>query len=239
MSVDSQGLAPAAAPPELRRTLSVVGLTAFGIGSIIGTGIFVLTGTAAANQAGPALVLSFVIAGCSCALVALCYAELAAMIPVSGSAYSYAHAAFGEILAWFIGWNLVLEYTFSVATVSVGWSGYVASLLAQFGLHLPSALAQAPFDRGVGQLRYRDHGRLGERSGGAHRRRYRDPVLCRHPRVLGHEHDHRRPENRGDRPLHPRRGELYPSRSIGTRSFRRIPATSASSAGAAWSPARG
>ena len=164
MSVDSQGLpgAPAApsrreegaagSPPELRRTLSVVGLTAFGIGSIIGTGIFVLTGTAAANQAGPALVLSFVIAGCSCALVALCYAELAAMIPVSGSAYSYAHAAFGEVLAWFIGWNLVLEYTFSVATVSVGWSGYVVSLLAQFGLHLPSVLAQAPFDRGAGSL---------------------------------------------------------------------------------------
>ncbi len=164
MSVDSQGLpgAPAApgrredgaaaSPPELRRTLSVVGLTAFGIGSIIGTGIFVLTGTAAANQAGPALVLSFVIAGSSCALVALCYAELAAMIPVSGSAYSYAHAAFGEILAWFIGWNLVLEYTFSVATVSVGWSGYVVSLLAQFGLHLPSALAQAPFDRGAGSF---------------------------------------------------------------------------------------
>ena len=164
MSVDSQGLpvappapgrhadAAAGSPPELRRTLSVVGLTAFGIGSIIGTGIFVLTGTAAANQAGPALVLSFVIAGCSCALVALCYAELAAMIPVSGSAYSYAHAAFGEILAWFIGWNLVLEYTFSVATVSVGWSGYVVSLLAQFGLHLPSALAQAPFDRGAGSF---------------------------------------------------------------------------------------
>jgi APA family basic amino acid/polyamine antiporter len=163
VSVDSQGLPAAPLPgrrgdggagtqPELRRTMSVVALTAFGIGSIIGTGIFVLTGTAAANQAGPALVLSFVIAGCSCALVALCYAELAAMIPVSGSAYSYAHAAFGEIIAWFIGWNLVLEYTFSVATVSVGWSGYVSSLLAQFGLHLPPALAQAPFDRGIGSF---------------------------------------------------------------------------------------
>jgi APA family basic amino acid/polyamine antiporter len=140
----------AGAPPELRRTLTVVGLTAFGIGSIIGTGIFVLTGIAAANQAGPALVLSFVIAGCACALTALCYAELAAMLPVAGSAYSYAHAAFGERIAWFIGWNLVLEYTFSVATVSVGWSGYVASLLAQLGLHLPPALAQAPFDRGIG-----------------------------------------------------------------------------------------
>jgi APA family basic amino acid/polyamine antiporter len=130
----------------------VVGLTAFGIGSIIGTGIFVLTGTAAANQAGPALMLSFVIAGSACALVALCYAEFAAMIPVSGSAYSYAHVAFGEPIAWFIGWNLVLEYTFSVATVSVGWSGYMTSLLAQFGLHLPSALTQAPFDRGTGSF---------------------------------------------------------------------------------------
>lgn len=130
----------------------MVGLTAFGIGSIIGTGIFVLTGTAAANQAGPALVLSFVIAGFGCALTALCYAELAAMIPVSGSAYSYAHAAFGEVIAWFIGWNLVLEYTFSVATVSVGWSGYVVSLLGQFHLHLPPALAQAPFDRGISSL---------------------------------------------------------------------------------------
>lgn len=159
MSIEPDG-STVGSPPELRRTLSVVGLTAFGIGSIIGTGIFVLTGTAAANQAGPALVLSFVIAGGACALTALCYAELAAMIPVSGSAYSYAHAAFGEVIAWFIGWNLVLEYTFSVATVSVGWSGYVASLLAQFGLHLPSALAQAPFDRGAGSFQIMTTGAL-------------------------------------------------------------------------------
>src|ERR1700761_3485921 len=138
------------APQELKRALSVVSLTAFGIGSIIGTGIFVLTGTAAANHAGPALALSFVLAGCGCALAALCYAEFAAMIPVSGSAYSYAYVAFGEIIAWFIGWNLVLEYTFSVATVSVGWSGYVMSLLGQFGIHLPDALTLAPYDRGPG-----------------------------------------------------------------------------------------
>ena len=137
---------------QLKRTLSVVSLTAFGIGSIIGTGIFVLTGTAAANHAGPALALSFVLAGCGCALAALCYAEFAAMVPVSGSAYSYAYAAFGEVVAWFIGWNLVLEYTFSVATVSVGWSGYVTSLLAQFGVHLPEALTQAPYDRGPGNF---------------------------------------------------------------------------------------
>jgi APA family basic amino acid/polyamine antiporter len=137
---------------QLKRTLSVVSLTAFGIGSIIGTGIFVLTGTAAANHAGPALALSFVLAGCGCALAALCYAEFAAMMPVSGSAYSYAYAAFGEIIAWFIGWNLVLEYTFSVATVSVGWSGYVMSLFGQLGIHMPDALTLAPYDRGPGSF---------------------------------------------------------------------------------------
>jgi amino acid transporter len=93
-----------------------------------------------------------VLAGCGCALAALCYAEFAAMVPVSGSAYSYAYAAFGEVVAWFIGWNLVLEYTFSVATVSVGWSGYVMSLLAQFGVHLPEVLTQAPYDRGPGSF---------------------------------------------------------------------------------------
>lgn len=150
--VEPHGVAPPAPPHQLRRALSVVSLTAFGIGSIIGTGIFVLTGTAAASCAGPALVLSFVLAGCGCALAALCYAELAAMIPVSGSAYSYARVAFGDCAAWFIGWNLVLEYTFSVATVSVGWSGYVASLLTQLGVHLPDALSQAPLDRGPGSL---------------------------------------------------------------------------------------
>ncbi|MDB6044738.1 MAG: amino acid/polyamine/organocation transporter, superfamily [Gammaproteobacteria bacterium] len=137
---------------QLKRTLSVVSLTAFGIGSIIGTGIFVLTGTAAANHAGPALALSFILAGFGCGLTALCYAELAAMIPVSGSAYSYAYASLGEVVAWFIGWNLVLEYTFSVATVSVGWSGYVVSLLEQLGIDLPETLTQAPFDRGPGSF---------------------------------------------------------------------------------------
>ena len=137
---------------QLRRELSVVSLTAFGIGSIIGTGIFVLTGTAAANHAGPALALSFILAGSGCALAALCYAEFAAMMPVSGSAYSYAYAVFGELIAWFIGWNLVLEYTFSVATVAVGWSAYVVSLLAQLGVHLPDALTSAPYDRGGGSL---------------------------------------------------------------------------------------
>jgi basic amino acid/polyamine antiporter, APA family len=129
---------------ELRRALTATQLTLLGIGGIIGTGIFVLTGTAAANFAGPALALSFVLAGIGCTFAALCYAEFAAMIPVSGSAYSYSYATLGEGVAWFIGWNLVFEYLLAVATVSVGWSGYAISLLADLGVHIPAALSNAP-----------------------------------------------------------------------------------------------
>jgi len=138
--------------PQLRRVLSATALVALGIGGIIGTGIFVLTGVAAANNAGPALALAFVIAGVGCTLAGLCYAEFASMIPVSGSAYSYSYATLGEGIAWFIGWNLVLEYLLAVATVSVGWSGYLVSLLDQIGLHLPTALSSAPFASGEGEL---------------------------------------------------------------------------------------
>ena len=134
-----------AAGHKLNRTLSATALTMLGIGGIIGTGIFVLTGVAAAQHAGPALVLSFLIAGVGCAFAGLCYAEFAAMVPVSGSAYSYTYATLGEGIAWFIGWNLILEYLFAVATVSVGWSGYVNRLLSDFGVHIPYALSHAPF----------------------------------------------------------------------------------------------
>src|ERR1700724_4029158 len=137
---------------ELRRTLTATQLTLLGVGGIIGTGIFVLTGTAAANHAGPALALSFIVAGFACTLAGLCYAEFAAMIPVSGSAYSYSYATLGEGIAWFIGWNLILEYLFAVATVSTGWSGYVLSLLEQFNIHLPAAFTHAPFDQGGGSF---------------------------------------------------------------------------------------
>src|SRR5271169_993123 len=137
---------------QLNRALSATALTLLGIGGIIGTGIFVLTGTAAANHAGPALALSFIIAGIGCTLAGLCYAEFAAMIPVSGSAYSYSYATLGEGIAWFIGWNLILEYLFAVATVSTGWSGYVLSLLEQFNIHLPAAFTHAPFDQGTGSF---------------------------------------------------------------------------------------
>jgi basic amino acid/polyamine antiporter, APA family len=137
---------------ELNRTLDARALVLLGIGAIIGTGIFVLTGTAAANHAGPALIVSFLIAGLGCALAGLCYAEFASMIPVSGSAYSYSYATLGEFIAWFIGWNLILEYLFAAATVAVGWSGYVVSLVEQLGFHLPDALTSSPFAKGVGHF---------------------------------------------------------------------------------------
>ncbi|HEX7121767.1 MAG TPA: amino acid permease, partial [Gemmatimonadaceae bacterium] len=128
----------------LRRSLGPLHLTALGIGSIIGTGIFVLTGTAASMHAGPALPLSMIIAGIACAFAGLCYAELAAMIPVAGSAYTYAYATLGEVVAWIIGWDLVLEYALSGSTVAVGWSGYFVSLLRDFGITIPPSLTAAP-----------------------------------------------------------------------------------------------
>ena len=115
-----------------------------GIGCIIGAGIFVIAGTAAALHAGPAVLISFVFAALACLFAGLCYAEFASMIPVSGSAYTYAYATMGRFVAWFIGWNLVLEYGVSASTVAVGWSGYFVSLLSNFGIDFPASLANAP-----------------------------------------------------------------------------------------------
>jgi APA family basic amino acid/polyamine antiporter len=112
---------------QLKRVLGPWGLISLGIGVIIGAGIFVLSGQAAATYAGPAIILSFIISAFGCALAGLCYAEFASMIPISGSAYTYAYATLGEFLAWIIGWDLVLEYLFGASTVAVGWSGYVVS----------------------------------------------------------------------------------------------------------------
>ena len=129
---------------HLKRTLTAFDLTLLGIGAIIGTGIFVLTGTAAANQAGPAITTSYMLAGLACAFAALCYAEFAAMIPISGSAYAYAYATLGELVAWMIGWDLILEYAVGSMTVSIGWSGYFQRILAGFGWELPVWMAAAP-----------------------------------------------------------------------------------------------
>jgi len=129
----------------LKRHLSALNLTLLGVGCVIGAGIFVLTGTAAALHAGPAIALSFIISAFGCLLAGLCYAEFSSMIPVSGSAYTYGYATMGEFVAWIIGWDLILEYLFGSATVAVGWSGYVTSFLADFGLALPTSICQSPF----------------------------------------------------------------------------------------------
>ncbi|MDO8212544.1 amino acid permease [Conexibacter sp. CPCC 206217] len=125
-------------------------LTALGIASVVGAGIFVTTGAAAAQYAGPAVIFSFLLAGLAAAVTALCYAELAAMIPAAGSTYSYAYATFGIFLAWFIGWDLLLEYLFAASTVAVGWSGYFDSMLQSIGITLPHSLTQAPFQDNPG-----------------------------------------------------------------------------------------
>ena len=133
---------------RLRRVLGPIGLTSLGIGAIIGAGIFVTTGEAAATRAGPAVLLSFVVAGLGCALAALCYAEFAAMAPVAGSAYTYAYATLGELLAWIIGWDLVLEYAMSCATLAADWTSYFNALLEICfgkGARVPAFLSNDPF----------------------------------------------------------------------------------------------
>jgi APA family basic amino acid/polyamine antiporter len=129
----------------LKRNLSAANLVTLGIGAIVGAGIFVITGQAAADYAGPALTISFIISAVVCVLAGLCYSEFAAMIPVSGSVYSYSYATMGELLAWFIGWTLILEYLFACSAVSVGWSGYMISLLESWGITLPGQISQSTF----------------------------------------------------------------------------------------------
>src|SRR5262249_15198752 len=131
---------------RLRRVLGPVQLTSLGVGAIIGTGIFALTGIAAHDKTGPALMLSYVVSGLACIFAALCYAEFAAMVPVAGSAYTYAYVTLGELIAWIIGWDLVLEYAVASATVAHGWSHYFQNFIGQFHLKLPATLSNAPFD---------------------------------------------------------------------------------------------
>src|SRR3954449_10679971 len=134
---------------RLRRAIGLFDLTALGLGAVIGTGIFVILGEAIGDS-GPAIVLSFVLAAVTCAFSALSYSELASSIPVSGSAYTYAYATLGELLAWIIGWDLILEYGVSVAAVAVGWGGYLQNLLdSVFGISLPDAIAQPPGEGGT------------------------------------------------------------------------------------------
>src|SRR3954452_14340059 len=127
-----------------KKALSALDLTMLGIGAIIGTGIFVLTGQAAGKHAGPAVIISMIIAGIVSAFAALCYSEFAASVPISGSAYAYGYGTLGEFVAWIIGWDLILEYAFGAATVAVGWSGNAVSLLADLGIQFPITLSAAP-----------------------------------------------------------------------------------------------
>src|SRR6516165_10554120 len=163
----------------LRRALGPINIVSLGIGAIIGAGIFVLTGAAAANYAGPAIVLSFILAGAACAFAGLCYAEFASLIPIAGSAYTYGYATLGEIFAWVIGWDLILEYAFGAATVASGWSGYFISLLGEFGFKLPASLAGTHWDEFV---YYNNHwenlARIGPKL----------PVLGIDPATLPHAH---------------------------------------------------
>src|SRR6201982_1137420 len=131
---------------SLKRALGPGNLISLGIGAIIGTGIFVPPGAASAQYAGPAIVFSFMLAAVGCVFAGLCYAEFASMIPIAGSAYTYGYATLGEIFAWIIGWDLILEYAFGAATVASGWSGYVLSLLGDFGIKLPASLAGTRWD---------------------------------------------------------------------------------------------
>lgn len=133
----------------LSRSMGAVDLTALGVGAIIGTGIFVLTGVAAANFAGPAVVVSFIVSGIAAGLAALCYAELSAMVPVAGSAYAYTYASLGEIIAWLVGWNLILEYLVAAGAVAVGWSSYFIDLLKSIGVGIPSSITLSPFEGGI------------------------------------------------------------------------------------------
>jgi APA family basic amino acid/polyamine antiporter len=133
----------------LKRTLGAGSLIALGIGAIIGAGLFSITGGAAANQAGPAITISFIVAAAGCAFAGLCYAEFASMIPVAGSAYTYSYATMGEFIAWIIGWDLVLEYAVGAATVSISWSRYLVRFLEGFDIHLPASLTTGPWDGGV------------------------------------------------------------------------------------------
>ena len=141
----TKAIASVATEGGLKRSLRAIDLVMLGVGAIVGVGIFVLTGQAAASYAGPGIILSFVLAAAACGCAALCYSEMAAMIPIAGSAYSFTYATMGEFLAWIVGWDLILEYSLACALVSVGWSGYVISFLRDFGIRIPPNLSSAPY----------------------------------------------------------------------------------------------
>jgi hypothetical protein len=185
-------------------------LISLGIGAIIGAGIFTLTGVAAAQHAGPGVVYSFIIAAIGCAFAGFCYSEFSTMIPIAGSAYTYAYATMGELLAWIIGWALVLEYAVGASTVAVSWSAYFASIMQDLGIHLPQAIVASPYDPSPG---------VDEPAGSDDHRRHFDDSDHRHSGVgavqlgdCGHQARGRRPVHRARLLLY-RQGQLHPVRS--------------------------
>ena len=190
----------------LKRSLGKWHLTALGVGATIGAGIFATTGTAIVGDAlrpgaGPAIILSFLLTALTCGFAALCYAEFAAMVPISGSAYTYAYASLGELVAWIIGWDLIVEYAVGNIGVAIGWSGYFRELLSHFGLSLPAWLAtdfRSAHNAGRGRRRRCDRRRQSV-SGFCHSRcssRLRLPLHRQYPGVLRGRHDHRDPRDR-------------------------------------------
>ncbi len=199
----------------LKRTLTATDLVLLGIGAIIGTGIFVITGHAAAANAGPAVVLSFVVAGIASAFAGLCYAEMASMIPIAGSAYTYSYATMGELVAWTIGWDLILEYAMGAATVSVGWSGYVVAFVRDFiHIDLPAAWTTAPFAYDEVASKFVTHRRDPQRARRLHHHaRDHDPGR-RHQGVGALQRGDRVREGHRRAAVHHDRRALHPSREL-------------------------
>ena len=206
----------------LKKSLSALDLTVFGVGVIIGTGIFVLTGTVAKNNAGPAVALAFVVAGVVCALAALCYAEFASTVPVAGSAYTFSYASLGELPAWIIGWDLVLEFALGTAVVAVGWSGYIASLLDNAGWQLPEALSSEGRSR---RLRLRHPRRRARPGPHRHPRARHQALRARHLRRRRHQGDRRPDRDHRGRLLRQGR-QLRPVRPEGAGGAARATASS-------------
>ena len=175
---------------SLKRSLGPINLIALGIGGIIGAGLFVRTAAAIADRAGPSVVLAFILAGIGCAFAGLCYAEFASMIPVAGSAYTYSYATMGELVAWIIGWDLILEYAVGAATVAIAWSEYFNRVLDWFGLRIPYQWSHSPFEDGPRHRCARD----GEHPGGVHLASAHASAYSRDQGVGLRQWHHRRPE---------------------------------------------
>ncbi len=220
----------------MKRVLGPLDLVTLGIGAIIGTGIFVLTGQAAAAHAGPAIVLSMVLAGVAAALAGLCYAEFASTVPIAGSAYTYGYATLGEFVAWIIGWDLILEYALGAATVAVGWSGYLIRVSDRSRHSVPGAVQRGARHPRDARRRQRRDRRFQSARGHHHGARHRAP-RDRYPGVRAGQCRHRHHQDAGRAPRHHRGTAIHRYRRSGPRSFRPTRGSSVSTDGAVCSAA--